>query len=152
MEARIAELVALCIVVACVVHGKNRGLLMEVYSLVKIILIIVGTFILSALILPYIPDYIPGRSGVSYSISVILATIIIAFLDHLLKLITKIPVLSTLDRVGGALIGIVIGIVLDWLAVVFIIKFSDMDWAKQAAAAIQQSPLLSGLLKLNIFA
>ena len=151
MDARIAELAAILIIVMCAVHGRNRGLLLEVYSLVKIILIIVLTFVLSGLILPRIPEYIPERSGVAYSIAVILASIIIAFADHAMKLITRIPVLSTLDRVGGVLVGIVIGLAVDWLAIVFILRFGDMVWAKPAADAIRKSYLLSGFLQLKFW-
>lgn len=151
MDVRIAEIAALLIVVMCAVHGRNKGLLLELFSLGKIILIIVLTFVLSGTILPRIPEYIPERSGVAYSIAVILASIITAFVDLAMKQIKRIPVLSTLDRVGGVLIGIVIGLAVDWLAIVFILRFGNMTWAKPAADAIRKSYMLSGFLQLKFW-
>lgn len=151
MEARMAELVALAIIVICAVDGKNRGLVGEAYSLAKIVLVVVLTFLLSTLIRPRLPEFLPGKSGVAYSVAILVSVIVVAFADYMLQLIKKIPVVSTLDQVGGVLVGIVVGFVIDWLAVEFILAFGDMQWANQGAVAIQGSVILSQLAQLNIF-
>ncbi len=151
MDARIAELVALVIIVLCAVHGKNKGLFMQLFSLVRIILLVVLTFFLAELILPYLPDYLPNRSGIAYTAAGILAIIVLAFVNFLSSLISKIPVIGTLDWLGGLLVGIVIGVLIDWVAVVVLVACGDMAWAKQAADAIHDSEVLSKLLQLNIF-
>ena len=151
MAARIAEIVALAIIVGCVVRGKNRGLLMQVYSLVRIVLIIVLTAVLKSLILPRVPEYLPNEKGIAYTIAIIVSIIAVAFIDHLLKSITKIPMDDNANTVGGALIGIAIGLIVDWLLVQFFIAFKDATWAKQAAMAVQNSPVLTYLIQFNIF-
>ena len=151
MEARIAEVVALAIIIGCAIRGKHRGLLMQIYSLVRIVLIIVLTVVFKALFLPRIPDYLPSRGGISYALAIIVAIILVAFVDHFLKKITQIPMMYAADVVGGVVIGIAIGVIVDWLLIQLFFQFGDMEWAKQGAGAVQNSPILMYLGQLDIF-
>ena len=66
MEARVAELVALIILLLCIWQGWYRGLIMKVYSLLRFVLWIVATIILVPIIMPLFPSDLTGREGISF--------------------------------------------------------------------------------------
>ena len=61
MEVWMAELAALLLILACIAHGAYQGLLLKIYSLVKIVLLIVGTAVVAPLLLTFFPKTVDGR-------------------------------------------------------------------------------------------
>ena len=61
MEGRIAELIALSVIVLSTWQGASRGLVLKIYSLVRIILLLAATILLVPLLLPLFPSDLQAR-------------------------------------------------------------------------------------------
>lgn len=149
MEARIAELVALGIVALCAVQGGYQGLVMKVYSLVRLVLLLVVTIVLVPLILPLIPVSVTGREGIALVVALIVVAVALGVLADLLKIIDHIPVVSTVNKLGGALLGVVLGMLIVWVVLLLIGAFQDVEWCRQVSGYIRQSPILMEIQRFN---
>lgn len=149
MEARIAELIALAVVLLCMAEGASRGLVMKVYSLVRIILLLVVTIILTPLILPLFPTGYQGREGLSFFAALVITAIALHILADILKIVDHIPVVSTVNKLGGAVLGAVIGVLLVWVILLLIGAMQDVSWCQRASGAVRQSRLLMQLQQFN---
>ena len=71
MEVRIAEIIAAVVVLVCVLDGAYRGLVMKVYSIVRLALLLVITTVLAPLILPMIPKDVVVREGAAFVVALL---------------------------------------------------------------------------------
>ena len=60
MEARIAECIALGLVLLSVFDGAYKGLVLKIYSMVRFVLLLIVTMILVPLIMPLLPPDVTG--------------------------------------------------------------------------------------------
>ena len=149
MEARMAELVALIILLLCIWQGWYRGLIMKVYSLLRFVLLIVVTIILVPIIMPLFPSDLTGREGVSFVAALIMAAILLHIIAKVLKIVEKIPVVSTVNKLGGAALGAVMGIIIIWLILFLAGSFQENSWCRQIIAYIRESELLMSIYRFN---
>ena len=149
MEARIAELAALIIILLCIGQGWHRGLLMKVYSLVRFILVLVAAIILVPIILPFFLDGLIGKEGIAFVIALIVAAILLHYLAKVLKLVEKIPVVSTINRFGGAVLGAIYGIIAVWVLLFLIGSFQEVPWCHKMIEYIRESEVLMSVYQFN---
>lgn len=149
MEARIAELIALAIILLSVFEGAARGLVLKVYSIVRFVLILVVTMILVPLILPMIPPTMAAREGIAFIVALIVAGVALSVVASLLKIIDHIPVVSTVNKIGGALVGLAMGLILVWVALLVIGAFQGEPWCQTVAGYVRQSPVLMMIQNFN---
>lgn len=149
MEARIAELAALFIILLCIAQGWYRGLLMKVYSLIRFILLLVAAVILVPVLLPMFPSNLTGKEGIAFVIALLVAGILLHYLEKVLKLVEKIPVVSTVNKLGGAVLGGIFGIVLVWLFLFLAGSFQETAWCRQVTGYIRESEILMALYQFN---
>lgn len=149
MEARIAELIALAIVTLSVVQGAYRGLVLKVYSLVRLILLLVVTVILTPMIFSLLPQELSAREGAAFLAALVLAAIALHILARLLKIVDHIPVVSTINRLGGAALGLVVGVLLVWLILLLAGALQEAEWCRQIQGYIRQSAILTQLQQID---
>lgn len=149
MEVRITELAALAIVALSVMQGAYKGLLLKVYSLVWLILLVVVTLVLTPVILPLIPQEFSAGGGAAFAAAVIVTAIVLHIVARLLKIVDHIPVVNTINRLGGAALGLLMGILILWLILVLLGALQEIEWCRQVSGYIRQSPFLSQLQQID---
>lgn len=149
MEARIAELIALGIILLSAFEGAVRGLVMKIYSMVRFVLVLVLSIILVPLILKMIPSTVAIKEGIAFAAAFVLSGIILSVVAGLLKIIDHIPVVSTLNKIGGALIGGAMGVIFVWVLLLVIGAFQTEPWCQTAAGYVRQSPVLMAVQSYN---
>lgn len=80
----------------------------------------------------------------------VLVRIAIMILGYLLKGITKLPVISQLDKLGGFALGIAEGVLTVYVLCAVLVLFSSAPWFGQISAAFDNS-LLAGFFYQNNF-
>lgn len=88
--------------------------------------------------------------SISLILTFILVSIFMNLLAGMLDSIFFLPVLSLLNRVGGAILGAIQGIFFVWICFLIITLFWDAVWAKEAAKLIQENEITSFLYEQNI--
>lgn len=142
MTTGLLEIIAFVIWLLCVFDGLHRGLVRTVFSLVRMVLILVLTVVLVPLILPMIGQDHVARSGIAYIVALIVALLAVNLVAHLLRIVEHIPVVKTVNRLGGGVLGACIGIVLIWVALAVIGAFQEVPWCREIAACAKGSDIL----------
>ena len=88
--------------------------------------------------------------SISLILTFILVSIFMNLLAGMLDGIFSLPVLSLLNRAGGAVLGAVQGIFFVWICFLIITLFWDAAWAKEAAVLIQENEITGFLYDNNI--
>ncbi len=149
MEPWMAELAALAIVLLSIAQGAYQGLLLKLYSLVKIILLLVGTAVLTMLLLELFPVSSSGGKAVTLIAVVIAVGIVLGAVERTLEIVDRIPVIKQLNKLGGAVLGLALGVLLLWVIMFLLEAFRDVAWCAEAAMAVRQSTWLGWLYRIN---
>ena len=89
------------------------------------------------------------QSGAAYVIALLVAVIAVGIVVRVLKLVDHIPVLKTVNRLGGAIFGACIGIVLIWVLMAVIGAFQDVTWCREISECAKQSEILRTIQKFD---
>lgn len=89
-------------------------------------------------------------SSISMICSFILISIFMNLIAGMLDVIFSLPVLSFLNRIGGAVLGMVQGVFFVWVCFLVITLFWDAGWAKEAVALIRENEITGLLYEHNI--
>lgn len=149
MEPRIAEGIALAVILLSTLQGASKGLVRKVYSLVRLLLLLVVTLVLTQLILPVMPSDLQAREGIALLVALIATAIILNVVEHVLKIIDHIPVVSTVNKLGGAVLGFVIGVLLVWIILLLMGAMQEAEWCRRASEIVRQSPVLMQIQQFN---
>lgn len=96
----------------------------------------------------YTANFVLQRLAWILSFTIIL--ILLSVIVHMLDLITKLPVLKSINRLGGLIIGLLEGVIVVWLLFLVIVLCQDSDIGREMMASIQQQPILKFLYDYNI--
>lgn len=104
-----------------------------------------------ALINPIV-DYLTETiiSAVGFVVLFILIYIAIQLLIRWLDLVAKLPVLSGMNKIAGALLGGIQGLFFLYLALLLVTAFSTKPWAQVIISQIESSVWLSFLYRYNL--
>ena len=145
----IVEAIAALIVIICIIDGWRRGLLLKLFGLARFAAILIVTIVLTPLLYRILP-LDPGlREGAAALGTLVIAIVLSLIAAQVLHIVDKIPVLNTVNRLGGALIGLLIGVLAVWVALLVITSFRDIAWCKTVTGYIRQSTVLSWLVHWN---
>ncbi len=145
----VVELIALGMLLFSVIDGWFRGLLMKVYGLVRFILLIIMTIILTVGLWYVIPLEGGARAGAAFLAALIISSIILAVIARILKIVDKIPVVSTFNRIGGVIVGLILGLLVLWVTILVIAQFKNVQWCREVTEAVSGSAFLSKLQALT---
>lgn len=90
-------------------------------------------------------------NGISFTITLILISIIIHILFSALDAVFSIPVLSTLNRLAGALAGAVQAIMILWIVFLIITLCFQTEWGNTAVKMPQENPLTKVIYDTNLW-
>ena len=145
----IIEIIALILIVISMADGYRKGLLMKLFGLGRFVVMIVITIVLTPIIYMIMPLEPGVKEGASILLALILAAIVLFVVASVLKVVDRIPVIHTLNRLGGALVGLVFGVLAIWVILIVLGSFSDVEWCKNVTTYVKDSPILSFMLKFN---
>ena len=149
MEVWMAELAAMLLILACIAHGAYQGLLLKIYSLVKIVLLIVGTAVVAPLLLTFFPKTVDGREVFAFIVALILVSIVLGIVANALRIVDHIPVVNKLNKLGGAVAGAFVGILLIWLLLLVLELCGDASWCQEVNQAVSKSEMLAQMQRMN---
>ena len=89
-------------------------------------------------------------NAVSFLCVFLLAFIIIKIIEGALNLISKLPVLHSINKAGGIVCGVVHGLIRIWLIGVLIMAFAWTVPGQWASSQINENPILSLLYNHNL--
>lgn len=149
MTTRLLEAIALVLWLLCVLNGLHRGLVMQIFSFVRMILILVLTVVFVPLILPMITQENAVRNGIAYLAALVVALVAVNLVARLLRIVEHIPVVKTVNRWGGGILGACIGIVLIWVALAVIGAFQEASWCREIADCARESEILQSIQRFD---
>lgn len=100
----------------------------------------------------YIVTYITSMifNGIAYLIAYILSIIILRIISGALDIISKLPLIHGINKVGGLGIGLIHGLLIVWIFFIVITVFSNTSFGEGCFEAINQSSILSIIYDNNI--
>ncbi len=102
------QLISLGWIVFCIIGGWVRGFVRSVYALVSVVIAIV----LAIYVMKYLSANYPALNGAA---TVFATVIIVCFILHWIgvatKLVNKVPIIGTINRILGAIAGGIAGLI-----------------------------------------
>jgi len=101
----------------------------------------------------YISNYLTCLilNAISFIILLIAIFIILKIIGHALNLISKLPLLNGINKIGGIVLGLVNGLIMLWIACVIITIFAGTSWAQYIFQSINDSAVLRLIYNNNYF-
>lgn len=149
MSTGLLEIIALVIIIVSLLEGAHSGLVMKIFSLVKFVLILIVTIVLVPILKSVIAQENVARDGIAYVIAFVVAAIVIHVVANVLKIVDKIPIVKTVNRLGGAILGAAMGLILVWVALLVIGAFQNVAWCHDVSEAAKNSTILYQLQRFN---
>ncbi len=100
----------------------------------------------------YITDYVSGIiiNAVAFILTFILALIVLWALCFALDIVSKLPILNSINKLAGLAAGLVHGLVIVWLVFILITVFGGAKFGQDAFAMIDESKILSFVYDNNL--
>lgn len=100
----------------------------------------------------YISHYLSNMilNGMAYFLSFLLSSILIRLCFRVLDFITSIPIIREVDRIGGAIVGTIQGIVGIWIFFLVITMVGSTAFGEQMYVYINQSKILTYIYDNNL--
>ncbi len=86
----------------------------------------------------------------AWALSFFIVFVILFILVHVLDLFSKLPVLSSINRLGGLAIGLVQGLLVVWLLFLLVVLCQGSEWGRQMMDTIDHNIFLKFLYENNI--
>ena len=91
MSTTLVELIAAGIFLVCILDGVHKGLLLKVFSLLRMVVVLALTMILVPVLKPLFAANSEVQSGAAYVIALLVAVIAVGIVVRVLKLVDHIP-------------------------------------------------------------
>lgn len=96
----------------------------------------------------FVAEQVLQRAAWALSFSVVF--ILMVILVRVLDLVAKLPVLNSINHMGGLFIGLIQGLLVVWLLFLLIVLCQGSDWGKQLMESIQENVFLKFLYDNNM--
>ena len=99
----------------------------------------------------YVSNYITCLilNAISLVVSFLVLYIILRIVGCMLDMMSRIPVVNGLNKIGGFIFGLLNGVVYLWIACIIITIFSATSWGQYIFAQINDSVILSFIYNNN---
>lgn len=143
------DIIIICIIVLFLLRGFFRGLVQEILSLIAVVLAIFLASSFNHLLVPHLKLYIESDitvSALSYSIIFFGTLILVWLLTKLLKSVLEISLLGWLDRTAGGVFGLIEGILICLVGLMFLQTFApESDILNESSIAPQAQHMVDKL-------
>lgn len=101
----------------------------------------------------YIAEYLATMivNGLSFLLSYIAASAAIRIAAHALDVMSRLPVINGVNHAAGAIVGIIKGVVVIWMALLVLTIFYNFLPGKECLAMVEKDPVLSVLYETDLF-
>lgn len=101
----------------------------------------------------YINQYLTAMiiNAIAFIVTFLVIYIALLILSSTLDLISKLPVLNTINKTGGLLVGLARGLIMIWIFFVVITAFGGSVLGSQSLAMINDNEILKWIYDRNIF-
>lgn len=101
----------------------------------------------------YVSDYlaVAAVNGVSFLVSLLLATLLIRMLAYALDIIARLPIINGINKSAGALVGVVKGVLFIWIILMVLTIFCNTEIGRQGLELVERDDLLKWLYEQNVF-
>ena len=148
MQPYILEIIALIVVVFSAMIGAKRGFLLSLYSFVKIVLMIALTVLLYPVVKEIVAKEFSWGTEPAVLIALIISVLALGLVARVLGIVNKIPVIRSLNKLGGGVLGAVFGIVIVSIAILVVCVCKDAKWCQEIYVTMRQSEYLMYLLNM----
>ena len=133
------DIILICIAVLFLLRGLFRGLVQEVLSLIAVVLAVVLASNFSHLLQPHLELYIDSEMTVgvlSYTLIFVGTLVFVWAIAKLIRTVLEISLLGWVDRTAGALFGLLEGVLIALVGLMFLHTFApNADILTQSAIA-----------------
>lgn len=88
--------------------------------------------------------------AIVFFVLIIVIYIIVRIVILMLDFISKLPVINSINKTGGLIVGLVQGLLIVWIGCLVVTAFSDKAWAQEVFAQINANPLLTFIYNNNL--
>lgn len=88
--------------------------------------------------------------GIAFFAALIICAILMHFLQDMLDIVSKIPILKGVNKTLGAAAGLLQGLIIIWLFFYLLTLFQNVGWGEMLLSMIQESRFLTVLYENNI--
>ena len=89
-------------------------------------------------------------NSITYVVVFIIILSLLKIITHALNLLTKLPVIHTLNKLGGLGVGVLEGFIIVWIGFVALTMFCSTDFGTEVLKQIEKSVWLSYLYDNNL--
>ena len=143
----------IAVMLVSILLGYFRGLLLTVYSMVcwiiAFVLITCLTPYATDLLSPLLPEGVPTEGIISLIILIVVFIALKAVGTAIGIIGSTVPILSTLNKLGGLAIGLVRGLLMVWMVFALILLASETQTGTDLIAMIYQNDILIQLYEQN---
>ena len=136
------DILTAIILLVAVLSGLATGLVVKLGQIMAVI----GSYVIAAVLASYVGL---GRE-IDFVVAFIVLSIICRYLVQVLRLVDKLPVVGTLDKFGGAVVGFVVAFVVLYFVINLffdIVPQSTLDGMGWTKEAVQKTMFIKGFLK-----
>ena len=142
----VLDIIIICLLVIFFIRGLFRGLVQEVLSLAAVVLAVYLASSFRHLLVPHLQRYIETQmivNGLAYGLIFVGTLIVFWLLAKLLKSILDISMLGWIDRTMGGLFGLLEGVLISLILLMFIQSFApNSAWLKESYLAPRSQHLI----------
>ena len=135
----ILDIIIICLLVIFLIRGLFRGLVQEVLSLAAVVLAVYLASSFQYLLVPHLQNYIETQiivNGLAYGLIFVGTLIVFWLLAKLIRSILDIAMLGWIDRTTGGLFGLLEGVLISLILLMFIQSFAPQSaWLKESYLA-----------------
>lgn len=134
-----------------IAEGIHRGMVKEIISFVSLLVLCLAVALLGTVLSKYFEkDFISMIVAILLLLVLCIAHRLLSLVFFSAKLISKLPVIHSLDKVLGAVIGVLETILILWTVYTLIITFGAGMLGQQILQYAADSRLLTFLYKYNV--
>ncbi len=142
LGGQVLSMVVGAILVCCVLIGANRGLLLGLFCMFKNLIVIAAAVGVAPVIAKRLPETMVAAEGIAYIIALVVSAIIFNIVARLIKEFDEVPGISAIDRLGGAVLGAVVGFFAVWTLLGVLGCFQEYDFCREVVEATRENPFI----------
>ena len=100
----------------------------------------------------YLVETVAGLilKAITFFILIIVIYIVVRIVIFMLDFISKLPVINSINKTGGLIVGLLQGLLIVWIACLVVTAFGDKPWAQEVFTQINANPLLTFIYNNNL--
>ena len=88
--------------------------------------------------------------AITFFILIIIIYIVVRIVIFMLDFISKLPVINSINKTGGLVVGLLQGLLIVWIGCLIVTAFGDKAWAQEVFTQINANPLLTFIYNNNL--